>query len=235
MRVPTMNDILRPWWGKLRVGLQYMLNRTGPLSLSINHGGGFFRTDSSRSRPNMQLYMQAFSTLVPRVGERPLLNPDPFSGFSLGLSNCRPTSTGTIRIASADPLAKPKIVANVFSTEHDVTEMLAAVRFLRRIAAQEPLQSLMAEELRPGPAIQSDADLINDFRQRSGTVYHPCSTCRMGPEAVSAVVDRKLRVHGMQNLRVCDASIFPNIIAGNLNAPALMTGWKGAETILADQ
>jgi choline dehydrogenase len=232
MNVPTMNDVLRPWWGKLRVGLQYLLTRTGPLSLSINHGGGFFRTDASLDRPNMQLYMQAFSTLVPRDGERPVLSPDPFPGLSLGLSNCRPTSTGHIRIASADATAKPIITANVFSTDHDVREMLLAVKYLRRIADQEPLKSLMAEELRPGPAIQSDADIIHDFRQRSGTVYHPCSTCRMGPDVRNSVVDANLRVHGLQNLRVCDASVFPNIIAGNLNAPAIMMGWKGAEKIL---
>jgi choline dehydrogenase len=232
LNVPTMNDVLRPWWGKLKVGLQYLLTRSGPLAISINHGGGFFRTDASRTRPNMQLYMQAFSTLIPKPGERPLLSPDPFSGFSLGLSNCRPTSTGEIAIRSADPREKPKIVANVFSTDNDVEEMLLAVKYLRHIAAQEPLRGLMAEELRPGPAVQSDEDLVHDFRQRSGTVYHPCCTCRMGPEATSSVVDPCLRVHGAQNLRVCDASVFPNIIAGNLNAPAIMTGWKGAELVL---
>ncbi|MFN0195052.1 MAG: GMC family oxidoreductase, partial [Aestuariivirga sp.] len=178
MNVPTMNDVLRPWWGKLKVGLQYLLTRGGPLSLSVNHGGGFFRTDQSRARPNMQLYMQAFSTLVPKPGERPLLSPDPFSGFSLGLSNCRPTSTGEITIRSADPRERPRIAANVFSTHNDVEEMLLAVKYLRHIAAQEPLNSLMAEELRPGPAVKSDEELVHDFRQRSGTVYHPCCTCR---------------------------------------------------------
>lgn len=231
MTVPTMNDVLRPWWGKLKVGLQYLAARQGPLAISINHGGGFFRTDVSRARPNMQLYMQAFSTLVPKEGERPLLTPDPFPGFSLGLSNCRPTSVGEIMIRSAEATEAPRITANVFSTDNDVQEMLLAVKYLRTIASQTPLKSLMAEELRPGPAVQSDEAIINDFRQRSGTVYHPSCTCRMGPDASSSVVDASLRVHGTENLRVCDASIFPNIIAGNLNAPAMMVGWKGAEII----
>ena len=84
MKVPTLNDTLRPWWGKLRAGLQYILTRRGPLSLSVNQGGGFFRTSPDLDRPNMQLYMQAFSTLIPKDGERPLLTPDPFSGLSLG-------------------------------------------------------------------------------------------------------------------------------------------------------
>jgi len=235
MNVPTMNDVLRPWWGKLRVGLQYLLTRTGPLAISINHGGGFFRTDASRRRPNMQLYMQAFSTLIPKENERPLLTPDPFPGFSLGLSNCRPTSVGEIMIRSADPAEKPRIAANVFSTDNDVEEMLLAVKYLRTIAAAEPLKSLMAEELRPGPSVKSDDEIVHDFRQRSGTVYHPCCTCRMGPDAATSVVDARLRVHGTENLRVCDASIFPNIIAGNLNAPAMMVGWKGAALIFADR
>ncbi len=234
MNVPTLNDELRPWWGKLKLGLQYLLRRSGPLSISINHGGGFFKTDPTYARSNMQLYFQAFSTLLPKAGERPILSPDPFSGMSIGLSNCRPTARGSIHIKSADPKVHPKIWANAYGTDHDVKEMLAAVKFIRHIAAQEPLASQIAEELRPGPSVQSDADLIHDFKQRSGTVYHPSCTCRMGPDAKTAVVDTRLRVHGVENLRVCDASAFPNLIAGNTNAPAMMLGWKGAEMILRD-
>ncbi len=232
--VPTYNDILRPWWGKLRVGIEYFLTGTGPLAKSINHGGGFFRTSPDLTRPNMQLYFQAFSTLIPRNGERPLLTPDPFSGMSIGLSNCRPTSRGEITLNSADPFAHPKIVANAFSTDHDVAEMLLAVKFLRRIAAQDPLRSLIAEELRPGPTVHSDDDLIADFRARSGTVYHPSCTARMGPDAATSVVDADLKVHGVTGLRVCDASVFPTLIGGNTNAPSILVGWMGAERILRD-
>jgi choline dehydrogenase len=234
MNVPTLNDELRSWWGKLRVGFKYLTTRSGPLSLSINHGGGFFRTSAKHTRPNMQLYMQAFSTLLPRPGERPILSPDPFSGMSLGLSNCHPTSRGEIMISAADPLLHPRITANAFSTAHDVEEMLEAVKFLRVIARQKPFSDLIAEELRPGPALQSDAELITDFRQRSGTVYHPSCTCRMGPDAQTAVVDSRLRVHGLQNLRVIDASAFPSITSGNINAPTMMLAWKAAEMVLAD-
>ncbi|MEY4697281.1 MAG: hypothetical protein RIT14_1709 [Pseudomonadota bacterium] len=234
MKVPTYNDELRPWWGKLIAGMKYVLAGSGPLAKSINHGGGFFRTDPSLPRPNMQLYMQAFSTLIPREGERPLLTPDPFPGMSLGLSNCRPTSRGHIRLRSADPLEHPVITANAFATDHDVAEMLAAVKYLRHLAAQPPLARLIAEELRPGPQVQEDAALIEDFRNRSGTVYHPSCTCRMGPDAATSVVDARLRVHGVAGLRVIDASSFPNLIAGNTNAPAMMLGWKGAELVLED-
>jgi choline dehydrogenase len=234
MKVPTYNNILRPWWGKLMVGMQYFLTGGGPLSKSINHGGGFFRTRADLSRPNMQLYFQAFSTLLPKAGERPLLTPDPFPGLSIGLSNCRPTSRGHIHIASPDPLAHPKIVANVFSTDHDVQEMLEAVKYVRHIAAQPAMASLIDEELRPGPALQADADLINDFRNRSGTVYHHSCTARMGRDASTSVVDARCRVHGLDALRVIDASAFPNLIAGNTNAPSILMGWKGAEKVLED-
>jgi choline dehydrogenase len=234
MKVPTLNDVLRPWWGKLMVGIHYLALRGGPLSLSINHGGGFFKTGPAYDRPNMQLYMQAFSTLLPKAGERPLLNPDPFSGLSIGLSNCRPTARGHIAIRSANPHEHPQIVPNAFGTAHDVSEMLTAVKFLRRIAAQKPLADLIDEELRPGPSIQSDEALIHDFKQRSGTVYHPSCTCRMGPDPATSVVDARLRVHGLSGLRVIDASAFPDLIGGNTNAPAMLMGWKGADMVLED-
>jgi choline dehydrogenase len=233
MNAPTYNDILRPWWGKAFVGAQYFLTGGGPLSKSINHGGGFFRTRPDLSRPNMQLYFQAFSTLIPRNGERPLLTPDPFSGLSIGLSNCRPTSRGHIRLRSADPMEHPVITANAYSTDHDVEEMLAAVKFLRVIAAQPAFAARVKQELRPGPEVTSDADMIADFRARSGTVYHPSCTCRMGPEGAS-VLDARLRVRGVAGLRVCDASAFPNLIAGNTNAPSMLMGWKGADMVLAE-
>jgi choline dehydrogenase len=234
MKVPTYNDALRPWWGKLKAGVEWALLGRGVLAKSINHAGGFFRTRPDLDRPNMQLYLQAFSTLLPKAGERPVLTPDPWSGLSIGLSNCRPTSRGHIRIASPDAIQHPLITANAFSTNHDVEEMLAAVKYVRNLAAQPALAAMIKEELRPGPKIQSDEELILDFRQRAGTVYHPSCTCRMGADPATSVVDARLRVHGVAGLRVIDASAFPTIIAGNTNAPAMLMGWKGAEMVLAD-
>jgi choline dehydrogenase len=233
-KTATLNQLLRPWWGKLAVGLQYLLLRSGPLSLSMNNAGGFFRTDPAMKRPNMQLYFQAFSTVTPKAGERPILTPDPWPGFSIGLSNCRPSSRGEIMIRSANPRDYPKIVANAFSTESDVTEMLAAVKFVRKIASMPAMAEYIVEEVLPGPAVTSDEDLIADFRRRSGTVYHPVSTCRMGPDASRAVVDPRLKVHGLAGLRIIDASIFPDNISGNTNAASIMTGWKGAQMVLED-
>ncbi|MEI8713913.1 MULTISPECIES: GMC family oxidoreductase N-terminal domain-containing protein [unclassified Mesorhizobium] len=234
-KLPTLNQTLRPWWGKLLVGMQYILTRSGPLSLSMNNAGGFFRTDPAATRPNMQLYFQAFSTVIPKSGERPILTPDPWPGFSIGLSNCRPSSRGEIMIRSANPREYPRITANAYSTNADVEEMLAAVKFVRKIASMPAMAEIIEEEVLPGPSITSDADLIQDFRKRSGTVYHPVSTCRMGPDPARAVVDPRLKVHGIDGLRVIDASIFPDNITGNTNAASIMTGWKGAELVLEDQ
>ncbi len=233
-KVPTLNQLLRPWWGKALVGLQYLAFRRGPLAMSMNQGGGFFRTSDDHDRPNMQLYFQAFSTVLPKPGERPILSPDPWPGFSIGLSNCRPSSRGAIHIRPEDPHGSPKIVANAFSSNRDVDEMLSAVKMLRRIAAQPALADIIDEEVLPGASINADDELIADFRRRSGTVYHPVSTCRMGPDAASAVVDPRLRVHGVSGLRVIDASVFPNNVSGNTNAAAIVTGWKGAELVLED-
>lgn len=233
--VPTLNSVLRPWWGKALVGMRYLMTGRGPLSQSINNAGGFFRTDPSRPRPNMQLYFQAFSTVVPRAGERPILAPDPWPGFSIGLSNARPSSRGEIMIRTANPRDYPRIVANAYSTNHDVDEMLEAVKFVRRIAAQPAMAQVIAEEVLPGPSVRSDADLIDDFRRRSGTVYHPACTNRMGPDASNSVVDARLRVHGIEGLRIIDASVFPTNITGNTNAPTMMTGFKGGTMVVEDQ
>jgi choline dehydrogenase len=112
--------------------------------------------------------------------------------------------------------------------------MLDAVKFLRKLASMPAIAEIVEEEVLPGPSITSDADLIQDFRKRSGTVYHPVSTCRMGPDPSRAVVDPRLRVHGLSGLRVIDASIFPDNVAGNTNAASIMTGWKGALMVLED-
>jgi choline dehydrogenase len=233
-RQRTLNQVLRPWWGKALVGSQYLLLRRGPLSMSMNQGGGFFRTDPAHARPNMQLYFQAFSTVLPKPGERPILSPDPWPGFSIGLSNCRPSSRGEIMIRSADPFEQPRISPNAYSTEHDVAEMLDAVKFLRRLAATSAFADEIAEEVLPGPSIRDDEALIDDFRRRSGTVYHPVSTCRMGPDSTTSVVNSRLLQHRIGKLRVIDASIFPSNITGNTNAASILTGWKGAEMVLED-
>jgi choline dehydrogenase len=233
-RIKTLNDQLRPWWGKLAAGLDFLARGRGPLSLSLNQGGGFVRTRPELDRPNIQLYLQAISTLRAKSGTRPLLTPDPFPGFSLGLSNCKPVSRGSIMAQSADPFAPPRIAPNALSAASDVQDMLEGVRLLRRLAAQPALQDVIEAELAPGPDVNGDEALIADFRARSGTVYHPVGTCRMGQNPAQAVVDARLRVHGVTGLRVADASIFPSLISGNTNAAVMMVAAKAGAMILED-
>lgn len=233
-KAESLNALLRSWWGKLAVGSDFLLRGRGPLSLSLNQGGGFVKSRPELDRPNIQLYLQAISTVTGKVGTRPLLTPDPFPGFNLGLSSCRPSARGTILARSADPLEAPAIRPNAFGTEQDRRDMLEGVKLLRHIARQPAMAGLIEQELAPGPDVVSDEDLMRDFSRRSGTVYHACGTARMGPDPMTSVVDHRLRVHGVSSLRVIDASVFPAVVSGNTNAAAIMVGVKGAGMVLED-
>jgi choline dehydrogenase len=231
---PTLNDALRPLSGKILAGMRYLLDRGGPLSLSVNQGGGFIRSRPELTRPDLQLYFSPVSYTQTPLSERRLLNPDPFSAFLLSFNACRPTSRGEIMIRSADPFAAPAIRPNYLSTDQDVADAIAGSRLLRQIAATAPLCDIITDELVPGRHVQSDAELLADFRDRADTVYHPVSTCRMGPDATTSSVDARLCVHGFAGLRVVDASIFPTITSGNTNAPTVMVAEKGAALIRED-
>ncbi len=233
-RVPTLNDQLNPWWGKLWHGARYLATRRGPLSLGVNQGGGFFRTRPDLERPNMQLYFSPVSYTKAPPRKRPMMNPDPFSGFLLGIQPTRPTSRGHLEIVSPDPFTHPAIRPNYLSTNHDVEEMLEGVRFMRTLAAAPSLARLIEREIAPGPQVQSDAEMLEDIRQRAGTIFHPVSTCSMGQDPKDHVVDARLKVHGLSGLRVVDASVFPTVTSGNTNAPTIMVGEKAADMILED-
>jgi choline dehydrogenase len=234
-QVPTLNDVLRPLMGQIKLALRYCVSRSGPLSLSVNQAGGFFRTSQARNRPNMQLYFSPLSYSKATPGKRQLLRPDPYPGFNIGVSNCHPTSRGSIEISSADPRQSPLIKPNYLSTDEDMQEMLEGAHFLRRLASQIPLAQVIAEELLPGAHVVSKEALIDDIRQRSGSVFHASGTCSMGPDAKNAVVDPQLRVHGIQSLRVVDASVFPRLTSGNTNAPTIMVGERASEFILNER
>ena len=232
--VPTLNDELGPLTGKIRAGLRYLLDRGGPLSMSVNQGGGFVRSTPDQPRVNLQLYFSPVSYTQTPLSERKLLNPDPFSAFLLSFNSCRPTSRGHLQIKSADPFEHPLIQPNYLSTDQDRVEALAGCKMLRALARTAPLSEIIIEELVPGARLQSDSELLEDFRQRADTVYHPTSTCIMGHDPATSVVDARLRVHGIAGLRVIDASIVPTITSGNMNAPTVMVAEKGAAMILED-
>jgi choline dehydrogenase len=228
---PTLNDELRPLSGKILAGLRYLIDRGGPLSMSVNQAGGFVRSSVSLARPDLQLYFSPVSYTQTPLSERRLLNPDPFSAFLLSVNACRPTSRGTIRIICDDPRRAPSIKPHYLSTDQDLADALAGAKLLRRFAATRPLADIITGEIKPGPEVRTDDDLLADFRARGDTVYHPVGTCAMGPDPRNAVVDAELRVHGLAGLRVIDASIFPAITSGNTNAPTVMVAEKGADLV----
>lgn len=234
-KVPTLNDQLYPWHGKVRAAMQYVLGKRGPLSMSVNQAGAFAHSRPGLERPNMQLYFNPISyTVDTAAGGSATMNPDPYSAFLMSFNTCRPTSRGSIAISSANPLEKPSIRTNFLSTPQDVQDVLEGSRLLRRIAAARPLADIVSSELFPGPQVVSDAQILDDFQQRCGSVYHACGTAAMGPDAQRAVVDHRLKVHGLQGLRVIDASVFPMVTSGNTNAPTIMVAEKGAAMLLED-
>lgn len=233
-RVPSLNSQLGSPLGRLWAGLQYLAARRGPLALSVNQGGGFVRSRPGLAAPNLQLYFSPLSYLKARPGKRELMMPDPYPGFLLGAQPCRPSSRGHLQLRSADPMAAPLICPNSLSTADDRQDMLDATLFLRKLAATPALRRVIEQELLPGAQLQSPSALEEDIRQRAGTVFHPVSTCRMGPDPSSDVVNHRLQVHGLHRLRVIDASAFPTLTSGNTNAPTLMLAEKGAALVLED-
>ncbi len=232
-RVPTLNAELGTWHGKWWAGMRYLAQRRGPLALSVNQGGGFLRSRAGLAHPDMQLYFSPLSYLRAVPGKRALTAPDTFPGFSLSAQPCRPESRGFLELRGRDPLLAPRIVPNSLATQRDRDDMLAATRFLRRLAAAPAFQEVIEHEILPGPSVQTEQQLVDDIAQRASTVFHPVSTCRMGPDPHQAVVDHELRVHGVACLRVVNASVFPTLTSGNTNAPTLMLAEKAADMLLA--
>mgnify|MGYP001177782775 CR=1 FL=1 len=233
-RKPTLNQVLRPWTGRMMVGLQYLLTRRGPLALSINQAGGFVRITQAAKAPEIQLYFSPVSYTRAPKGVRPMMSPDPFPGFLLGFNSCRPTSRGEVTIRSADPFAPPSIRPEYFSTAEDRAEAVAAMRFMRRLAATPAISAIAEREISPGPDVDDDEAFAAYIERAAWSVFHPSCTCRIGRSAADSVVDPRLRVHGLGGLRVVDASVFPNVTSGNINAPVIMVAERAADLILED-
>jgi len=232
--VPTLNQQLRPYHMRVVHGLRYLLRRTGPLALSVNQAGGFLKTRPELPAPNVQVYFNPLSYTREPKGTRALMSPDPFPGFLFGYDMCRPTSRGEIAIRSADPFEPPAIRPNYLSTDHDVAEILEAAHYIRRMSESPAIAGIIESEISPGASVRTDEGYLDHIRRNAWTVFHPCSTCRTGSGDRASVVDPRLRVHGMEGLRVVDASVFPNITSGNINAPVIMVAERAADLILED-
>ena len=232
---PSLNQKLRPVLGKFLVGLEYLFFKSGPLAMSLNQAGGFVKSDPSLEIPDLQLYFSPLSYSTAPQGKRPLMSPDPYPAVRLGFNPTKPTSEGWISLKSSDPFESPKFVGNYLSTEEDKKVMISGMHLMRKFLKTKAMRDIVEEELSPGSDFNDDKSFMDFARSEGGTVFHQCGTCRMGKDISSSVVDESLKVHGIDGLRVVDASIFPRITTGNTNAPSIMVGEKAADIILAEQ
>jgi choline dehydrogenase len=221
----TLNTRVASLFGKAKIGLEYLLTRSGPMSMAPSQLGVFAKSDPRFATANLEYHVQPLS-LAAFGG-----NLDPFPAFTASVANIRPDSRGHVHIHSADPSQAPSIHPNFLSTDSDRRVALEAVKLTRRIVAQQALAKYQPVEFRPGPSITSDADLERSIGEISTTIFHPVGTAAMG-QGPQAVVDHELRVHGVERLRVMDASVMPTITSGNTNAPSIMIGEKGAAMVL---
>jgi choline dehydrogenase len=229
----TTNDELNSWFGQARIGLQWLLFRTGPLAIGINQAGCFMRAlrrpdgTPEATTPDIQFHVATLSADM--AGGK----VHPYSGFTLSVCQLRPEARGHVRIRSPDPFEPPEMQPNYLSTELDRRTALAGVRAARAIAATPAMQPFVKREVKPGPGASSDADLLAFCRDQGATIFHPSGTCRMGTDAL-AVIDPRLRVHGLAGLRVVDCSAMPTLVSGNTNAPVVMMAEKAVDMIRAD-
>ncbi len=226
---PTLNDEINNPLRKMMMGVEYMLFRTGPMTMAASQVAIFTRTNPAVTRPDIQFHFQPLSSDNPGEGTHK------FSAFTSSVCQLRPSSRGWVKIQSPDPLKHPIIQPNYLSTDQDCQVAVAGMKVSRKIAAMNALASHISEEFDPGKHVISDQQLLEHARSTATTIYHPTSTCRMGVATDStAVVDARLRVHGLERIRIADASVMPAIVSGNTNAPTIMIGEKCADMIKRD-
>ncbi|MFP5307476.1 MAG: GMC family oxidoreductase [Gammaproteobacteria bacterium] len=223
----TLNDDLRSLWRQLRIGLRYALARKGPLTVSAGYAGAFFRTRHADARPDVQVHFITFSTA--KMGDA----LDPWSGFTASICQLRPESRGWVHIKSPDPGVAPAIHPNFFATETDRAVTVDGLQKLRRIMRAPAMRGFVEAEVEPGPQREDDEAVAAFCRERGASIYHPSCSARMGVDRM-AVVDPRLRVHGIGGLRVVDASVMPAVVSGNCNAAIIMIAEKASDMILQD-
>jgi choline dehydrogenase len=223
----TMNDVVHNWRHRTAAGLRYFVTRKGMLAIGAGYAGAFLRTSPHLATPDVQLHFLIFSADTAGAALHT------FPGFIVSVCQLRPESRGFVRIKSADPAEPPAIQPRYLTSQFDRDTLLAGMRLLQGIMRQPAMHRYVAEEYKPAPSVTSDADLMAFARATSTTVFHPTSTCRMGPDP-TAVTDERLRVRGIGGLRVVDASIMPALVSGNTNAATVMIAEKGADMILQD-
>lgn len=222
----TLNTLANSWLGKMKIGLQYALFQSGPMSMAPSQVGAFARSDALQSTPNLEYHIQPLS--LEKFGD-PL---HAFPAFTASVCNLRPTSRGHIRITSGDAFVAPKITMNYLSTAEDRDIAIKAVSLTRSIVAAPALQKFLPVEFKPGVEFGSDSDILEAVSNIGTTIFHPVGTCKMGSaQDHLAVVDSEMRVKGVAKLRVVDASVMPTITSGNTNSPTIMIAERAAKLI----
>ena len=229
----TTNDQLNSLFGQAKIGLQWLLFRSGPLAIGINQGGCFMRAlqgpdgKPEAQTPDIQFHVATLSADM--AGAK----VHPYSGFTMSICQLRPESRGHVRIRSTDPFEPPEMQPNYLSTDLDRRTTVAGMKAARAIAASAAMKPYVRREVKPGPETADDAALLEFARDNGATIFHPTGTCRMGNDAL-AVVDTRLRVNGTTGLRVIDCSVMPTLVSGNTNAPAVMLAEKAVDMIRED-
>jgi choline dehydrogenase len=224
----TVNDEVKNPLQQIRAGLEWLAFRTGPLTVSAGHVGVFARTRPELTSPDVQFHFMRLSAEKPGAGLHP------FSGFTASVCHLRPQSRGYVRITDANPESKPAMQPNYLKAREDRDTMVRGMELARRIIDQPAVAPLVKREVYPGPKVTDESSMLDYVRNTGGTIFHPSGTCKMGSDPM-AVVDERLRVHGIEGLRVADASIMPTVVSGNTNAGCIMIGEKCAQMMLDDR
>lgn len=226
---PTLNDEVSSLVGQARIGLKYLMFRSGPMTMAASLATGFMKTRPEVATPDIQFHVQPLSA------ENPGKGADKFSAFTMSVCQLRPESKGEIRLRGNNPREYPKIIPNYLSTETDCQTIVEGVKIARKIARHAPLTSKISEEYRPSDSLEMEdyEGTLDWARNNTASIYHPTGTCKMGT-GKDTVVDARLKVHGIEGLRVADCSIMPEIVSGNTNAPAIMIGEKASDLVLQD-
>ena len=220
----TLNTLANSFWGKLRIGLEYAVRRSGPMSMAPSQFGMFTKSDPARATPDLEYHVQPLST--DRLGD-PL---HPFPAITVSVCNLRPESRGSCHVTSTDLDRQPEIRPNYLSTDNDRRAAVISVRQAREIMTARALRRYEPEEFLPGVEVQSDEDLVEEVGNIATTIFHPVGTCKMGQDS-NAVTGADLRVHGLNRLRIVDASIMPRIVSGNTASPVVMIAEKAADMV----
>ena len=225
----SLNSKINSLFGNFLIGLEYVFKQSGPMTMGASQVCGFVKSDPSRATPNLQFHVQPISTDI--LGATKMHD---FDGITPTIANVRPTSRGEINITSNDSRDNPKIKMNYLSTQDDRDVSAKGLKIVRKIMMEtETFKKYEPEEYRPGTHITDDEELVKAASEHAQTIFHPVGTCKMGNND-EAVVNEKLKVHGIKNLRVIDASIMPHITSGNTNAPTIMIAEKAADMIMED-